>query len=100
MIILGLFLSLSALVFWSIHNDNHLRYGLVLLLGVSLMVVDVMVPYEVSERLITTTDYEAYDLPIVSGRAGIILERKSTPAFPLVLSSRKVEYTFLDWVNE
>ena len=64
------------------------------------MVVDVMVPYEVSERLVTTTDYEAYDLPIVSGRAGIILERKSTPAFPLVLSSRKVEYTFLDWVNE
>jgi len=100
MIILGLFLSLSALVFWSIHNDNHLRYGLMLLFGISLMVVDVMVPYEVSERLITTTDYEAYDLPIVSGRAGIILERKSTPAFPLVLSSRKVEYTFLDWVNE
>ena len=100
MIILGLFLSLSALVFWSIHNDNHLRYGLMLLFGISLMVVDVVVPYEGSERLITTTDYEAYDLPIVSGQAGIILERKSTPAFPLVLSSRKVENTFLDWANE
>jgi len=100
MIILGLFLSLSALVFWSIHNDNHLRYGLVLLLGISLMVVDVMVPYEVSERLVTTTDYETYDLPIVSGRAGIVLERKSVPVFPAAIANRNTEYMFLDWVNE
>ena len=100
MILLGLFISLTVLVLWFVYNESHIRFASLLLLGVSLMVVDVAIPYKVSERLITTTDYEAYGLPIVSGRAGIVLERKSVPVFPLAIANRTFEYMFLDWVNE
>lgn len=103
MIVIGIiFLGISLGLFLGyLLFDGEWKLALIMfILFVVLFVGEAISPVElVSERLIQTTDFAQYNIPIESERAGIVLERVWRPTFLFAISGRKTEHIFLDWVE-
>jgi len=73
--------------------------GIVALLFIALIVFDVTSPVEITERVVTTNDYDAYGLYVESDKLGNVRIVTKDSTRPLAIWHNGVERTFLSFVE-